>query len=168
MKDPYVVIYYGGDRKQSTVKEEGGRNPRWGDSFQFMRTGDTVLRVQVWDKDTFSADDMIGEGQANIAGIINGMPGTTIGVPVDLFHKGRSAGRVNLSVANGAGMGMGGMYPQQGGMYPQQGYYPQQGGMYPQQGGMYPQQGGMYPPQQGGFGFQGGFPPGSGGYGGWQ
>ena len=183
--DPYLVLYYGGDRKQSTVREEGGRNPRWGDTFNFNRTGDTVLRVQVWDKDTISADDLIGEGQANIGQILNGPPGTSISIPVELYYKGKRAGRLNLSVSNGMGMGMGGMgmggmgmgmnmYPQQGGMYPQGGMgmgmnmYPQQGGMYPQGGmgmNMYPQQGGMYP-QQGGYP-QGGMYPGGNFNSGW-
>lgn len=102
-QDPYLVIYCGGERKQSTVREEGGRNPRWGDTFTFNRSGDPMIRVQIWDKDTFSADDMVGEGQANIMGVLNSPPGMAATIPVDLFNQGRPAGRVNLSVSVGGG-----------------------------------------------------------------
>ena len=103
-----MVIHYGGDRKQTTVRNNGGKNPRWGESFSFMRTGDTVVRLEVWDKDTFTQDDLVGSGQVNIMNILN-MPMGPSSQSVELYCNGRAAGRVNISVIVQGGMGMGGM-----------------------------------------------------------
>jgi hypothetical protein len=45
IQDPYVVIHYGGQRQQTSVQNNGGKNPRWGESFTFPRTGDTMVRL---------------------------------------------------------------------------------------------------------------------------
>lgn len=157
--DPYLVLHYGGQRKQSTMREEAGRNPRWGDSFVFSRNNDSIIRVQVWDKDTFSPDDLVGEGQVNIMGALSNPPGMPMELPVELFYQGRSAGRVSLSIISEGGYG--GTYPQQGGygnQYGQQPYgqppYGQQAyGQQPYGQQPYGQQ--PYGQSPGGFGQQG-------------
>ncbi len=66
---------------------------------------DNMIRVQVWDKDTFSPDDLVGEGQANIMGALNSPPGMPVTIPIDLYSQGKHAGRVNISISSG-GVGM--------------------------------------------------------------
>lgn len=54
---------------------QGGRNPCWGDVMQFANPGnDMMLNVEVWDRDTFTPDDIVGQGSLNIAPFMNGMP----------------------------------------------------------------------------------------------
>ena len=36
------------------------------DTLAFNTNGEPTLRVQVWDHDTFSRDDLIGEGSVNL------------------------------------------------------------------------------------------------------
>jgi Ca2+-dependent lipid-binding protein len=60
--DPYLVLMNSSQRRQSAVKGSAGKHPQWQDTFDFPITGDHILRVQVWDKDTFTPDDLIGEG----------------------------------------------------------------------------------------------------------
>jgi Ca2+-dependent lipid-binding protein len=57
---------------------------------------DQLLKVQVWDDDTFS-DDMIGEGTVNLTQCYQN-PNRTENEYVDLIHRGKSAGRVLLSL----------------------------------------------------------------------
>ena len=44
-------------RKASNVKMEA-KKPHWSESFDFSAK-DTLLNVEVWDKDTFSPDDLV-------------------------------------------------------------------------------------------------------------
>lgn len=63
--DPYCIITIGSEKQRTRTCSGGGKSPQWTDTFQFNST-DQMLRVQVWDDDTFS-DDMIGEGTVNLA-----------------------------------------------------------------------------------------------------
>lgn len=101
------MIHYGGDRKQTSTRDNAGQNPRWGETFQFMRTGDTVVRVEVWDRDTGSQNDIVGQGQLNIMDIISAPMMGPQSRAVQLYYQGRSAGTVNLSIIPQGGMGMG-------------------------------------------------------------
>ncbi|KAK9910560.1 hypothetical protein M0R45_034516 [Rubus argutus] len=48
--------------KTSTVAQGQGTNPEWNESFLFTVTDDvTELRLKIMDKDTFTADDFVGE-----------------------------------------------------------------------------------------------------------
>lgn len=63
--DPYCIIFVGNERQRSKTHRNGGKSPQWSDTFQF-NTNDPILRVQVFDDDTFSQDDLIGEGTLNL------------------------------------------------------------------------------------------------------
>ena len=126
--DPYCYISIGGERKKTTTCHSGGRNPAWGDTFSFMNmSGDTTIRIEVWDKDTFTPDDLIGEGSFNIMQAMStGMP---INQYVDLYYKGRHAGSILLYIHCQGMMGMGGVPMGMGmpmgvpmGGYPMSGY----------------------------------------------
>jgi Ca2+-dependent lipid-binding protein len=69
-EDPYVVIHYVGQSKKSSVKNNIGRHPQWNEKFSFKRNADILLRVEVWDRDTFTHDDLVGEGHLNIYSIL--------------------------------------------------------------------------------------------------
>lgn len=119
IQDPYVKIFHGGELFRTCVCKEGGKKPFWNETFK-SHSPDMTLRIQVWDDDTF-ADDFVGEGTYNLQQLYN-MPamrtenGTVSNYAewVDLFYKGRGAGRILLSLEvqgmnqYGANMGMGG------------------------------------------------------------
>jgi hypothetical protein len=52
------------------VCEFGGKNPSWNDTFTFRPTGDSNMRIEVWDHDSVN-DDLVGEGSFNLMGVYN-------------------------------------------------------------------------------------------------
>jgi Ca2+-dependent lipid-binding protein len=65
IQDPYCSISIGNESKRSRTCNGGGKSPQWSDNLEFNTTG-TLLRLQVFDEDTFSKDDLIGEGSLNL------------------------------------------------------------------------------------------------------
>ena len=65
--DPYVKVFY--NNQAFATKKSSGKNPVWTSSnvFNFKLTGEPMIRFAVYDHDTFSNDDIIGEGQAAIS-----------------------------------------------------------------------------------------------------
>ncbi|XP_042476203.1 elicitor-responsive protein 1-like [Macadamia integrifolia] len=65
--DPYMLIEYKSQERKSSVRQGEGRNPVWNERFSFRvqyRGADDdqhKLFLRIMDKDTFSADDFIGE-----------------------------------------------------------------------------------------------------------
>ncbi|XP_042407330.1 elicitor-responsive protein 1-like isoform X2 [Zingiber officinale] len=62
--DPYAEIQYRDQQQKSKVAYKEGGNPRWNQKFKFK----VVLRVM--DRDTFSADDFVGEATINVGDVI--------------------------------------------------------------------------------------------------
>ena len=158
--DPYVKVRTNGGEFRTRVAHDMGKTPSWNETFTINTPGD--VHLSIWDKDTFSADDIIAETSINIQGLLSTGQSQQWS---PLYYKGRPAGQLLVQIIpSGGGFGMppqggfyGGGFPPQG--FPGQGFppqgYPPQG--FPGQG--FPPQG--YPPQ--GFPPQG-FPP-QGGYG---
>jgi hypothetical protein len=62
--DPYVVVRLGGQEKTTSVKGWAGSGATWEEMFAFnVQDGQNVLTVRAMDHDTFSRDDLIGEGE---------------------------------------------------------------------------------------------------------
>ncbi|GAV90367.1 C2 domain-containing protein [Cephalotus follicularis] len=64
--DPYVLIHYKGQEHKSSVARGQGKNPVWNDKFtfkvEFPGSGhEYELILKLMDKDTFSADDFLGQ-----------------------------------------------------------------------------------------------------------
>ncbi|KAH7537192.1 16 kDa phloem protein 1 [Ziziphus jujuba] len=71
--DPYVLIQYKGQEHKSTVAK--GDNPVWNEKFlfnaQYPVTGDGYkIILKVWDKDTLSSDDYIGQATIYIKDLL--------------------------------------------------------------------------------------------------
>ncbi|XP_034203758.1 keratin, type I cytoskeletal 9-like [Prunus dulcis] len=60
--DPYVILTVRTQDKKSTIVSGQGSEPEWNESFSF-NVSDEVdeLRLKIMDKDSFSADDFVGE-----------------------------------------------------------------------------------------------------------
>ncbi|XP_008232808.1 PREDICTED: glycine-rich cell wall structural protein 2-like [Prunus mume] len=60
--DPYVILIVRTQDKKSTIVSGQGSEPEWNETFSF-NVSDEVdeLRLKIMDKDSFSADDFVGE-----------------------------------------------------------------------------------------------------------
>lgn len=65
IQDPYVVLMVGNEKQRTRTCQGGGKRPVWTDTLSFNST-DNMLRIQVYDEDTFSRDDVIGDGTVNL------------------------------------------------------------------------------------------------------
>lgn len=162
--DPYVKIRSSQGEYRTHTANSQGKHPFWNDSFQINLRGDSTIHVSVWDKDTFTKDDFLGETTINLVGSLSTGSWATWH---PLYRKGRPAGQIFIEMQMMGGMGgmgpMGGMGGMPMGGMPMGGM----GGMGGMpMGGPMGGFGGGFPPQGGfGGGFGGGFPP-QGGYGG--
>ncbi|KAJ4970658.1 hypothetical protein NE237_003757 [Protea cynaroides] len=64
--DPYVLIQYKNAERKSSVRRGEGSNPVWNERFTFRvqyppTDNQCKLLLRIMDKDTFSADDFVGE-----------------------------------------------------------------------------------------------------------
>ncbi|KAA8539469.1 hypothetical protein F0562_026161 [Nyssa sinensis] len=64
--DPYVLIQYKSQERKSSVARGQGSNPEWNEKFSFKveypgADDQYKLILKIMDKDTFSADDFLGE-----------------------------------------------------------------------------------------------------------
>ncbi|GLT43849.1 hypothetical protein SLA2020_177790 [Shorea laevis] len=64
--DPYVLIQYKGQERKSSAAQDKGSNPTWNEKFTFRveypgSGSQYKLILKIMDKDTFSADDFIGQ-----------------------------------------------------------------------------------------------------------
>ncbi|KAL6290196.1 elicitor-responsive protein 3-like [Prunus yedoensis var. nudiflora] len=60
--DPYVVFTVKTQEKKSNVAKGQGNEAEWNESFLFTVSEDvSELRLKIMDKDTFTADDFVGE-----------------------------------------------------------------------------------------------------------
>jgi Ca2+-dependent lipid-binding protein len=57
--DPYCKISFGTKLVKSKVHNNAGKYPQWNDTFTFQRTTEEIINLEVWDKDTVSADDLV-------------------------------------------------------------------------------------------------------------
>jgi len=69
-QNPYVKIYFGGSQYRTRPCDFGGKTPSWNETFVFNPTGDSNLRVEVWDQDAVK-DDLVGEGTYNLMKVYN-------------------------------------------------------------------------------------------------
>uniref|UniRef100_A0A7N0TQ96 C2 domain-containing protein n=1 Tax=Kalanchoe fedtschenkoi TaxID=63787 RepID=A0A7N0TQ96_KALFE len=74
--DPYVVIRYRGQERQSSTARDGGRDPIWNERFTFRAEypgsghGHHKLTFRIMDKDTFSSDDFLGEASIYVEDLL--------------------------------------------------------------------------------------------------
>lgn len=64
--DPYVLVQYKSQERKSSVARGQGGHPVWNERLTFKveypgQAGEYKLSLKIMDKDTFSADDFIGE-----------------------------------------------------------------------------------------------------------
>ncbi|CAG9318375.1 unnamed protein product [Blepharisma stoltei] len=93
--DPYCVVTIGGQKHRTVVAHSAGKYPNWQDQLVFTKSSEDIISFEVWDKDTASADDLIGEASLAIATIL-AKPNYEEWVP--LTYKGRKAGEIRVNI----------------------------------------------------------------------
>jgi|JI6StandDraft_1071083.scaffolds.fasta_scaffold35635_1 Ca2+-dependent lipid-binding protein len=99
--DPYCIIKTNSGEVKTSVAKGMGKNPAWNDSFNLNFNGDNTVYIGVWDKETLTPDDIIGETTINLMGNLNNGPYASWH---PLFYKGASAGQIYVEILfNGGG-----------------------------------------------------------------
>ena len=171
--DCYCKLTVGGETFKTNSAHDQGKTPNWQESFSFnINQGESLLEVQIFDKDHASSDDYVGTAHIDLRDIFQ-RGNVSQNFPVSRENK--EAGHVfivlefhpsggqgnqmggqsnQMGVQGGFGAPMGGQMGNQGGFGGQMGH---QGGMgnqggygNPQQGGGMGGHGGYGNPQQGG------------------
>lgn len=95
--DPYTVIKVGSQKQKTRVIDYGGKKPTWNETFEFRVTGgEGFIEIKVMDKDTFTADDVIGSLDIPMYTLLN--QSNKIDHWYDLEYKRRYAGKLHLII----------------------------------------------------------------------
>eukprot|EP00419_Tripos_fusus_P006814 CAMPEP_0172679176 /NCGR_PEP_ID=MMETSP1074-20121228/15892_1 /TAXON_ID=2916 /ORGANISM="Ceratium fusus, Strain PA161109" /LENGTH=105 /DNA_ID=CAMNT_0013497311 /DNA_START=99 /DNA_END=413 /DNA_ORIENTATION=- len=84
--DPYVKIVMGGEEVARTHVVKGSQNPAWDYKAMIDWDGQSDLIFSVWDSDSITPDDWIGQFQME-AGDVKDFQGT---VPLEMGIKARA------------------------------------------------------------------------------
>ena len=93
--DPYCKIWLENEIKKTKTHQDGGKYPSWNDTFTFQRNLECLLYLEVWDEDTISADDLIGETTISLSEVFEKKK-TQIWYTIS--YKGKDAGKVLISL----------------------------------------------------------------------
>ncbi|XP_022147782.1 protein SRC2 homolog [Momordica charantia] len=71
-QDPYVLLEYGSTKFRTTTCTDGGRNPTFQEKFVFsLIEGLREINVAVWNSNTVTYDDFIGNGKIQLAKVLS-------------------------------------------------------------------------------------------------
>ena len=74
--DPYCIIVCGTQKHKTRTANDAGKNPSWNDTLTYNVSGQQMLQLTMFDKDTFTKDDFICEGSIPL---------------MDVFHSGKDS-----------------------------------------------------------------------------
>ena len=92
--DPYVVLMIGNHKERTAVHNEGGKFPSWKDAFVFTVQGHETMKLAVWDRDTMSNDDLVGETTIQVNTLMK--PGNN-DQWFPITYKNRGSGQIRLN-----------------------------------------------------------------------
>lgn len=93
--DPYCVVRVGGQQQRTAVAEGAGKFPNWSDQLVFRKTNEDTIFFAVWDRDSASSDDMVGETTLPLSRFL-GQANTEEWV--EIMYKGRKSGEIRIGV----------------------------------------------------------------------
>ncbi len=92
--DPYIIITVGEQQFKTQIAKSQGKEPQWEDTFSIPVMNQSVMQLQVFDKDTIGKDDFIGTAYIPLAEVAQKM--SAIGwYPVRDEH-GKEAGQLYI------------------------------------------------------------------------
>ncbi|KAJ6671198.1 CONSERVED SERINE PROLINE-RICH PROTEIN [Salix viminalis] len=94
-QDPYVCVEYGSQKCRTRTCKDGGKNPTFQEKFMFtLIEGLREISVGVWNSNTLSSDDFIGNGKIQLQKVLSqGFDDTASPLQT---KTGRYAGEVRL------------------------------------------------------------------------
>ncbi|KAK9058023.1 hypothetical protein SSX86_022863 [Deinandra increscens subsp. villosa] len=103
--DPYVVLTLGNQKAQTTVRNSN-LNPVWNEELMLsVPQNYKAVKLQVFDHDTFSADDIMGEAEIDIqplitSGMAFGDAGILENMQIGKWHKSEDNALLEDSIVN--------------------------------------------------------------------
>ena len=95
--DPYVIVKVGNQTRRTRTLDSAGKSPVWNEHFMFQISEyDNTFTLTVMDKDTFTADDMVGTVSINLLQLKQ--RGGIIKDWLFLDYRGRNAGKIEVDV----------------------------------------------------------------------
>lgn len=94
--DPYCMLRTKTLELRTYVAQKAGKNPVWNSAFDIELRGESSIYFGVWDRETFSADDIVADITFDLRGNMkneNFFVGWT-----PLYYKGNNAGRLFLEL----------------------------------------------------------------------
>ncbi|KAJ6385689.1 hypothetical protein OIU77_028801 [Salix suchowensis] len=71
-QDPYVCVEYGSQKCRTRTCKDGGKNPTFQEKFMFtLIEGLREISVGVWNSNTLSSDDFIGNGKIQLHKVLS-------------------------------------------------------------------------------------------------
>ncbi|XP_021748895.1 elicitor-responsive protein 3-like isoform X2 [Chenopodium quinoa] len=89
--DPYVILTCRTQEQKSSIAKDEGSAPEWNETFLFTVSGHVPeLHLKLMDKDTFTADDFVGEANIPLSVVFEegSLPPTSYNVVKDGEFKG--------------------------------------------------------------------------------
>ncbi|CAL9168177.1 unnamed protein product [Musa hybrid cultivar] len=94
--DPYVVVRMGGQQKLKTSVKKHNVNPVWNEDLTLTVSDPTQpVKIRVYDKDTFSRDDKMGDAEIDIVPFIEAVKMNLSDIPNDTIIKTMNPNRHN-------------------------------------------------------------------------
>ncbi|CAL9760915.1 unnamed protein product [Musa acuminata subsp. burmannicoides] len=85
--DPYVVVRMGGQKLKTSVKKHNV-NPVWNEDLTLTVSDPTQpVKIRVYDKDTFSRDDKMGDAEIDIVPFVEAVKMNLSDIPNDTIIK---------------------------------------------------------------------------------
>jgi len=95
--DPYVKMQISSKVFRTKTHTNGGKCPSWNEAFEFKRATEDIIYVYVYDEDSATSDDLIGEGRFNLSTVCSG-GNNKFADYIPLTYKGKSAGDIYLDI----------------------------------------------------------------------
>ncbi|XP_074590518.1 elicitor-responsive protein 3-like [Curcuma longa] len=89
--DPYAVLICRSQEQKSSIASGAGNEPEWNETFVFTVSDSTTdLTIKLFDKDTFSSDDFVGEAKILLDTVFaeGNLPPTVYNVVKDQEYRG--------------------------------------------------------------------------------
>lgn len=94
-QDPYCKIELDNQKFQTTVKENTPTKPIWEETFTLIKTEKLKMKVSVWDWDSPTKSDFIGEGELDLKPFKFEQKQNS---SVEIFYKSKKAGNVFMDI----------------------------------------------------------------------
>ena len=93
--DPYVVIKIGEVTQKTKVHEDGGKTPKWEETFKFPSKIGDIVNFEIWDKEKIKKDDFVGSGSFSISQLHVSNKNE---FDQDIFYEKKKAGEVLFEI----------------------------------------------------------------------